>query len=338
MTREITSLKKIPAHSDKVWSISTHPRLPLLASVSTDKTCKIFSLDSYARLAELDDTHKRSIRSVAWKPTGNLPSLACGSFDSTISVWGKEEEDEFVEDEWSLLAVIEGHENEVKGVAWSKDGYFMASCSRDKSIWVWEADDENEEFECVSVLQEHSQDVKHVVWHPFENMLASSSYDDTIKLWKEEDDDDWACVATLKGHEGTVWCSDFEKVEMRTRLVSGSDDCTVKVWKCVDDHEHDWILESTLPQQHTRPVYSVSWSGLSGRIASIGSDGKLVVYEEGPQSDGDDDHKSKWQVVAIQELSHGVYEANCVQWATVGGKEVLITGGDDGFVNVWSIN
>jgi WD40 repeat protein len=338
MTVEIELVKSIPAHKDKVWSVAIHKKLPLLATVSTDKTCKIFDLNTMEQIAELDDTHKRSIRSVSWKPTGDEPSLACGSFDSTISVWGQDY------DEWSLLAVIEGHENEVKGVSWSKDGYFLASCSRDKSIWIWEADDANEEFECISVLQEHSQDVKHVIWHPYEDLLASSSYDDTIRLWKE-DDDDWTCAAQLNGHQGTVWSSDFEKSQTSVRLVSGSDDCTVKVWKRVSSTDSDsfrgdatevWELESTLPELHSRAVYSVSWSEQSGRIASIGSDGQLIIYEEQKSSNGD----SKWLVVATRELAHGVYEANTVEWCksfTDGGYENLITGGDDGNVNVWSI-
>lgn len=322
MTIEIEKVHSIEAHKDKVWSVAVHKSLPLFATVSTDQTCKIFDLDNYKLISTLDDTHKRSIRSVSWKPTSEEvePSLACGSFDSTISVWGKDYE------EWQLLAVIEGHENEVKGVSWSKDGYFLASCSRDKSIWIWEADDDNEEFECISVLQEHSQDVKHVIWHEHQDLLASSSYDDTIKLWRE-DDDDWICVATLEGHEGTVWSSDFEKSEDSIRLVSGSDDCLVKVWKKVGEEDflnEIWELEATLPKAHTRSVYSVSWNK-SGKIASVGSDGKLIIYQE---------INKEWTVLAEKELTHGVSEVNSVQWID---DDKLITGGDDGNINIWKL-
>jgi WD40 repeat protein len=332
MTVEIGLVKSLDAHKDKVWSVSVHRSLPLLATVSTDQTCKIYDLTNFQLVTTLDETHKRSIRSVSWKPTvaDADPSLVCGSFDSTISVWGKDL------DEWTLLAVIEGHENEVKGVSWSKDGYFLASCSRDKSIWIWEADDDNEEFECISVLQEHTQDVKHVVWHQYQDLLASSSYDDTIKLWRE-DDDDWVCVATLNGHEGTVWSSDFEKKDTEeVRLVSGSDDHTVKVWKKVGDEDYGnevWEMESTLPKAHTRAVYSVCWSGFSGRIASVGSDGKLVIYQEKETAE----LNKEWVVLAEKELTHGVHETNTVQWFKIGDDELLVTGGDDGKVNIWRV-
>lgn len=279
---------------------------------------------------ELDDsTHKKSVRSVSFRPHSSI--LAAGSFDSTISIWGKEEDadpqDDFPETE--LLAIIEGHENEVKAVSWSHSGYYLASCSRDKSVWIWEADELGEEYECLSVLQEHAQDVKHVVWHSEMHLLASSSYDDTIRLWKE-DADDWECAAVLNGHKGTVWCSDFEKSESSLRLASCSDDSTVRVWNYVEEEENGedvWAQEAILPNVHSRAVYSVSWS-LDGYIASVGSDGLLVVYKEVK--------KGEWEVVVQQHEAHGIYEINVVKWATVDDSVLLLTGGDDGCANIWS--
>ncbi|KAH3682714.1 hypothetical protein WICPIJ_006320 [Wickerhamomyces pijperi] len=335
MTIQLQLHHSIRAHQDKLWSLSVHKTQPLLATASSDKTCKIFNLSTKQEITSLDDTHKRSIRTVAWKPiVGDdddevEPSLACGSFDSTISVWGQDQT------EWSLFAVIEGHENEVKCVAWNNSGELLASCSRDKTIWIWEADRDNEEFECISVLQDHTQDVKCVTWHDSLDLLASGSYDDSVRLWREEDDDeDWGCFAELKGHKGTVWGVGFEKGEERLRVVSCSDDHTVKVWKCVDDADEEdvWIEQSTLPSAHQRAVYSVCWSGVSGRIASVGSDGRLVVYEEDEEAGS-----GKWNIVAVKELAHGVYEVNSVKWFSLQGKEYLITGGDDGVVNIWSI-
>ena len=79
------------------------------------------------------------MRGIAWSPSGS--TLATASFDANIGIWkreGQDRDDEEVAGEWECITILEGHETECKSVAWSSSGNLLASCSRDKTVWVWE--------------------------------------------------------------------------------------------------------------------------------------------------------------------------------------------------------
>lgn len=364
----------IAAHKDKVWLLSCHDELPLLATASADKTLRLYRLSkNFPHVATLDETHPRLLRCVAFKPQlhssepefVDLPALACCLFDLNISVWGFDvprELDEMVLDddtpassearkrrerevlvmqrEWHPLVVIEGHANEVKAVAWNHSGSLLALCLRDKTVWIWETDTESlEEFECVAVLSDHSQDVKHIAWHPRQNLLASALYDDTLRLYSDANGD-WGCVATLNGHTGTVWLLCFEHPNAPTatgkiRLASASDDLSVRVWSSAGEREHlPHSIKEDMPWEAECVLPKVHTHAVY-LVAWSPRTGRIA-------SAGADGRVAvyafgtEWAVEHVAEKAHGVYEVNCVQWAVVDGTEMLLSSGDDGNVNVWA--
>lgn len=256
-----------PPSQDRVWFTSPHPDLPIVACCGADKTVRIYSLSNFTLLSTISGGHKRSVRSCAWKPHVKGESvLATASFDATAGIWkrwdgyGKDEnggpraidengdaiEDED-DEEWGFAVLLDGHDSEVKSISWSPSGSLLATCSRDKSIWIWEdLEDGDNNFETVAVLQEHTADVKCVTWHPTEECLASGSYDDTIRLWRE-DIDDWGQIACIRGHEGTVWSVDWESAEP---VESGTDTARMPILsdsqKITDEQKQHWVDRNSL--------------------------------------------------------------------------------------------
>ena len=345
--QQLRLIKSLTGHSDRVWHTSVHPSLPIIATASADKTARLFSSKDFHLLGVVEGNHKRSIRSCSWKPGEPKPVLATASFDGTAGIWDCQGDELTGEGEWECAGLLEGHENEVKDVAWSASGTLLATCSRDKSIWIWECEN-YEDPECLSVMQEHTQDVKCVVWHPVEELLASGSYDDQIRLWRD-DGDDWICCSILEGHEGTVWSIDFEKGSTGTaRLASASADSTVRIWKRTSDPaaglrkkdalpsiirpslDQVWELETILPRGHDGNIYTLAWNHETGMIATSGEDGTICVYKENADQ--------KWVLCAQHQNAHGVFEVNHVTWgSTTAASARLYSSGDNGVVNIWDV-
>jgi len=347
-----------PSSSSRAWVSYPNPNdLPLLATATSDKTVRVYSLKNFTLHSVLEGGHTRSVRSVAWQPragrrdNGTL-TLATGSFDATMGIWRRREEtqsgedgvviegedgepvefnamgtakrsrdddsDASNEDDWEFAIVLEGHDSEIKTVAYSPSGQYLASCSRDKSIWIWEeiGEEGDDEFETIAVLQEHTADVKCVAWRKDDGngeVLASASYDDTVRLWRGDDEGEWSCVGVLEGHKGTVWALEWEpEVSMNKfsepleegkekdyspripRIMSSSADNTIRIWSQVP-----------APPPPNRPSYFNS---------GIPSTMRPAPSEE------------TWETTAILPKAHTL-PIYSIQWSAKTGR-VVSTGGD----------
>ena len=157
-----------------------------------------------------------------------------------------------------------GHRGSVLAVAFSPDGKVLASCSRDKTIRLWDV----ATGELLRLLTEHTADVYVLVFSPKGDLLASGGRDKGIKLW---DAQTGKAIRTLEGHTDIVRSVAFSP-DQRT-LASGSVDLTVRLWDV-----QPGTLKRTL-QGHTERVMSVAFSPDGAWLASASSDKTARVWD-----------------------------------------------------------
>lgn len=168
-TKQLKLIGELSGHQDKAWHLAWNPTEPILASCSSDKNVKLHRY-GFARASSSEESrpassskstvrfqlqevvvtgHKRTVRQVAWSPSGR--TLATASFDSTVGIWEKVDEsmrdgrEAFADEnerapEWECIGTLEGHDSECKSVSFSPKGDLLASCSRDRSVWIWEGE------------------------------------------------------------------------------------------------------------------------------------------------------------------------------------------------------
>ncbi|KAK3946284.1 cytosolic iron-sulfur protein assembly protein [Diplogelasinospora grovesii] len=353
----------------RAWSSVPHPTLPLIAT-SHATAVTVFSLTTFTKHSSVSGGHERSVRSATWKPAlpaaaGQQLCLVTASFDGKAGLWRyKEEPSEHLAteittssdedgEEWEFTVALEGHENEVKCASFSPSGNFLATCSRDKSVWIWEdvgASEGDDDWETTAILNEHDGDVKAVAWCPdtpgrnsnsrgrySADVLASASYDNTVRIWREDVDGEWVCVAVLEGHEGTVWGLEWEDNDKKRggeqrfpRLLTYSADATIRIWTLQEEQEEQQdegmkgAVGTFVPNVMRRGLKE-DWICTSvlpkihTRDIYSASWSRQSGMVASTGSDGvvvvyGETEGDGWKVLATVEYAHGPYEINHVTW------------------------
>jgi WD40 repeat protein/Leucine-rich repeat (LRR) protein len=157
-----------------------------------------------------------------------------------------------------------GHTREVDWVAFSPDGRWLASGSRDHTIRVWDLATGKSQH----TLTGHTGPVGSVAFSLDGKLLASGSADGTIGLWNPATG---GRVQTLNGHcrDSAVRFSPDGKL-----VAAGTADGGVRMWFTRNGEE-----ARMLPGLHQGLVRCLAFGADGQHLATGGEDGKLVITD-----------------------------------------------------------
>lgn len=251
---------------------------------------------------------------------------------------------------------LSGHEGHIAGCKFSPNGLYVASCSFDKHVLLWNTYGECENF---AAMKGHTSAVLDICWTRDSDQVLTASADKTGALW---DVNSGTRVKRFRGHTGVVNCISTTR-RGDALAVTGGDDCQALLWdfRCktnigafptdyqitgvcfsddstqiftsgIDDVIRCWDInkgkEMYTLQGHTDSVTGVSLSPDGSYLLSNGMDNTLRIWDVRP-------YVSNTRLVSTCEgLQHDFQQLllKCA-WSSDGK---YITGGSaDNFVYVW---
>jgi WD40 repeat protein len=243
-------------HSDRVGSLAFSPSGDYLASVSDDKTVRVWRLSDGS--AALTIPHwpgpVDSLECVAYRPDGH--TFAVGGWSDTVAIWLAEGHP------GAPLALLPS--TKVHSLAFSPDGKYLAVGGYNGVVVLWSLDEQK----VVREMPEQLTQVLSVAFSPDGNRLAAGSENDTIVLWTRQPN--WRRLLVLTEHQAPVRTVLFDHAgEM---LFSASEDGTIRRWDARQGHE----IDSPLAQP--AGVTSIALSPDGQTLLSGSHDGKARLW------------------------------------------------------------
>eukprot|EP00112_Aurelia_sp_Birch-Aquarium-sp1_P019591 Seg4873.1 transcript_id=Seg4873.1/GoldUCD/mRNA.D3Y31 product="Sperm-associated antigen 16 protein" protein_id=Seg4873.1/GoldUCD/D3Y31 len=176
----------VAGHDLAVSGLTLHPRKQVLATVSDDKTWKLWAVPS-GDIIMTGEGHEDWISDCDFHPSGS--KLVTSSGDATVKLW------DFAKAK--CVETFSDHTQAVWGCSFHSCGDFLATCSMDGTSKIWDLNS----VRCRNTLRGHADSVNSIMFLPFSNTLCTCSADKTISLW---DARTGLCGQTLYGHINSI--------------------------------------------------------------------------------------------------------------------------------------
>lgn len=299
--------------------------------------------------------HQRTVRCVAFCPLSSSCALAAASFDGTVTIWEHNKNDT-----WECTTQLEGHENEVKCVTWNATGSLLATCGRDKTVWIWETYLDGSlggsmlnEVDNIAVLNGHEGDVKsirfapsHGIWGDGDEILLSASYDDTIRVWGSLI---VQCNCNIfkwnTTNLGTIHAvhSHYFKIQLLFLFTLLVFLYFSSYFKNKAEDDGDWYCACSIQDVHTDTIWSIAVAPGGGRVISASADGSLAIYKSYTPAerkelfpDDDNNNHGSFKCVGLLSGAHPHSSIYSIDYAPAkAGHGRVVSGGDDSRIQIY---
>lgn len=267
----------LPVHAggliDAVWS----PDGTRIATAAADASVTVWSVPIAPEGDGAEEPHgsartgrelitlpcrAEAVNGIAWSPSGDR--IATAGADGLGRVWLVPEEAGEAGDlaGGQLLFSLSGHSDEVRGVAWSPDGEWLATTSADGTARLWDA----ATGEALLALRSLSGELQNVAWSPSGDRLVAGG-GAVLPVW-----DVSRRPMRLSGHTDDVW--DAQWSPDGSRIGTSSYDGTARIWDAATGEE-------LLVLEHPAGVRFFDWSPDGTHMVTASRDGFARVWDAG---------------------------------------------------------
>ncbi len=291
-------------HKDSIESLIFSPCQKYIASVSKDRTIKIWDVKSFKEIATLKG-HKKGVATVAYSPDGQ--TIISGSYDNTIKIWDVKS--------FKEIATLKGHKKGVTTVAYSPDGQTIISGSYDNTVKIWDA----KNFRKIATLRGHKDSIISVIYLSDNKTVISISKDGILKVW---DIITFKKINTLKISFDNIFSVDYSPnseiiisgISNHPKMVNTESRYKIKII------DIKYLKEIITLNGHKDIVTLVAYSPNGKYIVSASKDMIIKIWDT-----------KKFDIIATIKS----YNSNITSVVFSLDNVTIFTGLKDGAINIW---